>query len=308
VKPIAYPIRGLRIVTPRGREAFVSAGDEHAAAVCLRRDFDYALHRAALRRGVAFLPRFKAREGIVEERAGAARWVGVRATDGRELRADFVVIASGAHAELTLDARPKRMIRTIMGWWEGVPFRPHHVEMIWDDLVLPCYGWLFPESDTRINIGITYDDDDNRKNARELFQRFLDRHYRERLVGARALGQWRGFPIVYRYRPQRLSSPGRLVAGEAGRLTHPATGEGISQGMGSALFAADAIADVLAGRRSEEDALRRYDRLCSRSFLPSFWLGRAFRSALHTPLLDWMVSATHQPAIQRAAARFLAHF
>jgi len=46
VKPIAYPIRGLRIVTPRGREAYVSAGDQHAAAVCLRHDFDYALHRA----------------------------------------------------------------------------------------------------------------------------------------------------------------------------------------------------------------------------------------------------------------------
>jgi geranylgeranyl reductase family protein len=308
VKPIAYPIRGLRIVTPRGREATVSAGDEHAAAICLRRDFDYALHRAALRRGARFIPRFRVREGIVEGRSGLARWVGVRSADGREVRADFVVIANGAHADLTPDRRPKRMIRTIMGWWEGVDFRPHHVEMLWDDLVLPCYGWLFPESDTRVNIGITYDDDDSRKNARELFQRFLDRHYRERLARAKSLGPWRGFPIVYRYRPQRLSSPGRLVAGEAGRLTHPATGEGISQGMDSALFAADAIVDVLAGRSSEEDALRRYDRRCNRSFLPSFWLGRVFRAALHTPLLDWTVAATHRPALQRAAARFLAHF
>jgi len=308
VKPIAYPIRGLRIVTRRGREAYVSADDHDSAAVCLRHDFDYALHRAALRRGARFVPLFKARDGIVEERPGGSRWVGVRAADGREVRADFVVIANGAHATLTLDSRPKRVIHTIMGWWEGVPFRPHHVEMIWDDLVLPCYGWLFPESDTRVNIGITYDDDDHRKNARALFERFLDRHYRERLAGARALRPWCGFPIVYRYRPQRLSSPGRLVAGEAGRLTHPATGEGISQGMDSALFAAEAIADVLAGRSSEPEALRRYDRRCARRFLPSFWLGRAFRGALRTPLLDGIVAATSRPAVQRAAARFLAHF
>ena len=78
--------------------------------------------------------------------------------------------------------------------------------------------------------------------------------------------------------------------------------------MDSALFAAEAIADVLAGRSSEPAALRRYDRRCDARFLPSFWLGRAFRSALRTPLLDGIVAATHRPAIQRAAARFLAHF
>jgi flavin-dependent dehydrogenase len=309
VKPIAYPIRGLRIVTRSGREAYVSAGDRHEAAVCLRHDLDYALHRAALRRGAHFVPRFHAREGIVEPCGGGSRWVGVRAADGREVRADFVVVANGAHADaLAPDAQRKRVIRTIMGWWEGVPFRPHHVEMIWDDLVLPCYGWLFPESDTRVNIGITYDDPRNEKNARELFERFLDRHYRERLAQATKLRAWRGFPIVYRYRPGPLSSPGRLVAGEAGRLTHPATGEGISQGMDSALFAAEAIADVLAARRSEPEALRRYDRRCARRFLPSFWLGGVFRGVLRTPLLDGIVAASRQPALQRAAARFLAHF
>ena len=304
VKPLAYPINGIRIVTRRGNEAWASAGEQHGAAVCLRHDFDFALHRAALQRGARFAPHFKAREGILE----GDRWVGVRAAGGREVRARFVVIASGAHATLTPNHGPKRALQTVMGWWEGVPFRPHHVEMIWDDLVLPCYGWLFPETETRVNIGITYDDDAKEKNARQLFDRFLDRHYRERLVGAKPVFSIRGFPIVYTYRPEPLSSPGRLVAGEAGRLTHPATGEGISQGMDSALYAAEAIDDVLSGRGSERDALRRYDRRCARRFLPSFWLGRGFRGALHTPLLDWVVSAGTHPTVQRTAARFLAHF
>ena len=73
------------------------------------------------------------------------------------------------------------------------------------------------------------------------------------------------------------------------------------------LAARDARVAVVA-RRLGREALRRYDRRCDATFLPSFWLGRAFRGALHTPLLDWIVSATQQPAIQRAAARFLAHF
>ena len=304
VKPLAYPINGIRIVTRRGNEAWASAGEQHGAAVCLRHDFDFALHKAALQRGARFAPRFKAREGILE----GDRWVGVRAADGREVRARFVVIASGANATLTPNRGPKRALQTVMGWWEGVPFRPHHVEMIWDDLVLPCYGWLFPETETRVNIGITYDDDGKEKNARQLFDRFLDRHYRERLAGAKPVFSIRGFPIVYTYGPEPLSSPGRLVAGEAGRLTHPATGEGISQGMDSALYAAEAIDDVLSGRSPEPDALRRYDRRCARRFLPSFWLGRGFRGALRTPVLDWVVSAGTHPAVQRTAARFLAHF
>ena len=304
VKPIAYPIRGIRLVTRRGREASVSAGARADAAVCLRRDFDYALHRAALAQGAHFAPRFKARETIVEN----GRVCGVLAADGRTVRARFVVVASGAHAALAIDASPKRAMQAVMGWWEGVPFEAHRVEMIWDELVLPGYGWLFPETETRVNIGICYDDDAKQHNARELFERFLARHYRERLAGATPVFPIRGFPIVYTYRPRRLASPGLLVAGESGRCVHPATGEGISQGMDAALYAAEAIDDVLAGRRAETDALRRYERRCVRRFLPSFWLGRAFRGALRTPLLDWIVGAGTHPAVQRTAARFLAHF
>jgi geranylgeranyl reductase family protein len=308
VEPLAYMINGLRLVTRRGNEALVSAGDEHAAAICLRRDFDYVLHLAAIKRGARFVPHFKATQGLVEDDHGHDRWVGVRAADGREVRADFVVMASGAHARLTSNPTRKRAIHTIMGWWEDVEFTPHHVEMLWDDLVLPCYGWLFPEAENRVNIGITYDDDDKSKNARQIFQAFLDKHYRDRVAAGKQIGGLRGFPIVYTYRSHPWSSPGRLIAGEAGRLTHPATGEGISQGMGSALFAADAIADVSTGRTEEIEALRRYDRRCARTFLPSFWAGKAFRGLLHTPLLDWIVKASSIPSVQRTTARLLAHF
>jgi len=308
IEPIAYPINGLKLVTSRGNEARISAGDDRAAAICLRREFDYVLQQSAVRSGAHFVPFFNAKLGIIDDSGGNDRWVGVRAADGREVRARYTVVATGAHAKLTSNFSRKRAIHTIMGWWEGVDFTPHQIEMIWDDLVLPCYGWLFPETPTRVNIGITYDDDDKSKNARQLFEQFLDKHYGDRIATGKQIWGLRGFPIIYTYRCGSLSSPGRLIAGEAGRLTHPATGEGISQGLGSALFAADAIADILTGRRNERQALRRYNRRCARTFIPSFWLGRAFRAALHTPLLDWIVRAGSVPAVQRATARLLTHF
>lgn len=303
VKPIAYPINGLRIVTREGHDAYVSAGEQAQAAVCLRHDLDYEIHKRSLERGVRFLSGFAASEPILR----GDRWIGIRARDGREVRADWTVIANGAHTAFSTCDGPKRSIHTIMGWWEGVEYRPNTVEMFWDDLTLPYYGWLFPETETRVNIGITYEDDNKLKNARRIFQAFLHKHFRDRLAKATQLGKWKGHPIVYTYRTGSLWSPGRVVIGEAGRMTHPATGEGISQAMRSGVFAAEAIADILSGAALERRALERYDRRCATAFLPSFWAGGAFRGVLRTPFLDYVVKAGNNPRIKSATARMLAH-
>ncbi|KIG13116.1 geranylgeranyl reductase [Enhygromyxa salina] len=303
VEPISYPISGLRLVTPGGHETYLSAGDKAQAAICLRHDLDYEMHKHALERGVTFVPGFAASEAIVRNN----RWVGVRARDGAEIRADWIVVANGAHSRFSTCDGPKHTIHTIMGWWEHVGYQAHTLEMIWDPLTLPYYGWLFPETSTRVNIGITYEDGTERKNPRDLFAAFLHKHYAARLCGATQIGKWKGHPIVYTYRTGPLSSPGRVIVGEAGRMTHPATGEGISQAMRSGMFAADAIAEITSGAASERQALGRYDRRCANSFMPSFWAGGLFRSVLRTPLLDCLVRAKNMPVVKAATARMLAH-
>lgn len=303
IEPIAYPIHGIRVVSPDGSDAWMSGGDRAGAVVCLRHDLDYHIHKRSLEQGVHFMPHFAADTPILR----GDRWVGIRAKDGREVHADHVVIANGSHTTFSTLSGPKQTIHAIMGWWEGVPFRANHIEMFWDDLTLPFYGWLFPETATRVNIGITYEDDNKLKNARRIFQAFLDKHFRERLRGATPIGKWKGHPIVYSYKLGKLWSPGRVVVGEAGRMTHPATGEGIYQGMRSGMFAAEALADVIRGKASEAEAMARYDRRCATTFLPSFWVGGLFRGVLHTPFLDYVVKATHLPRVQAATAKVLAH-
>jgi len=302
VEPIAYPISGIRIVTREGHDAVMSAGDQAQAAICLRHDLDYEIHKRSLERGVKFISGFSAHEPIVR----GDRWAGIKARDGREVHADWIVIANGAHTAFSTCDGPKKTIHTIMGWWEGVDYRPHTVEMIWDDLTIPYYGWLFPETETRVNIGVTYEDDHKLKNAKRLFRAFLRKHFDERLTHAEPVGKWRGHPIVYTYRTGTLWSPGRVVVGEAGRMTHPATGEGIYQAMRSGMYAAEALADILSGA-DERETLERYDRRCATTFLPSFWAGGAFRGLLRTPFLDFMVQAGNMPAVKSATARMLAH-
>jgi flavin-dependent dehydrogenase len=219
------------------------------------------------------------------------------------------MVAGGSHCRVGLpEARLRKVIQAIMGFWDDVPFQAHHVEMIFDRALAPYYGWLFPEGERRVNIGITYEDapGGEKKNARALFQDFLDRHYAERLRGATQRGPWKGHPIVWSYEIDRLTAPGRIVIGEAGLMTHPATAEGIYQGMRSGMLGAEAVADVLAGGRDEARALAEYERRCRRRFQLSFWGGGLFRGLVRTDALDWMVRLGDTPMVQSAAARLMA--
>ena len=303
VEPHAYRVAGIRLVTPRGHESYQSAGDAVEAVICQRRVLDELILRRAQSLGVRFVPHFVA-DRLREERG---RVTGVVAKDGRIVNARVTLVAGGTHCRL-FPARARaspRLIKAIMGWWEGVPFRRGHVEMVFDPDLAPYYGWLFPESDQKVNIGITYQDPKNERNAREIFQRFLDKHYATRLRSAKQIGAWKGHPIAYSYRIRRLTSKGCMLVGEAGLLTHPATGEGIYQGMKSGVLAAQALRSLFAGE-DEAAAFARYEKSVRAAFQLSFLGGAAFRALVKTPILDWAVKVSEQPIIQSAAAKLIA--
>lgn len=304
VEPHAYWIRGLRLVTPGGRDSWQSAQGAAEAIVCKRRVLDHLLLQKALERGATFVPDFDATEAIHE----GGRMVGFRSRDGREIRAKVTMIAGGSHCRVGLpQKRPRRTIQAIMGWWDDAEFKPHHVEMIFDRMLEPYYGWLFPESETRVNIGITYEDPPGiKKNARQLFDAFLTKYYQARLLNATRVGAWKGHPVVWSYSIEKLCGPGCIAIGESGLMTHPATAEGIYQGMRSGMLGAEAIASVLDGRRDEAAAFERYERDCRKAFQLSFWGGGIFRSLVKTDALDWLVAFGDRPLVQSVTAKIMA--
>jgi menaquinone-9 beta-reductase len=301
VEKSAYRITGIRIVTPSGHESYQSAGDAIEAVVCQRRILDHLILKRAESLGVRFMPHFVA-DRLLEENG---RVTGVVAKDGRSVKARVTVIAGGTHCRLVPERRPRKLIQAIMGWWDGVPFRKGHLEMIFDPDIAPYYGWLFPENDERVNIGITYEDPKNERNARDIFQRFLDKHYAARLRPATQIGAWKGHPIAYSYRIGGLTSKGCMVIGEAGLLTHPATAEGIYQGMKSGVLAAEALRELFSGA-DEAAAFAGYERRIKSAFQLSFLGGAVFRAIVKTPLLDWLVKAGEKPMVQSAAAKVMA--
>lgn len=303
VRRLGYPINGLRLVTPGKREMRLAS--EEAAIVLLRRDFDNLLVERARSLGVDFRPGFHARELVRE----GGRVVGVRGKDGAVVRASFVLAADGAHSVFSLDPRPKRTISTLMGWWEGVPFEPHMVEMIFDRNLSPLYGWLFPEGDTRVNIGICMDGEEGGKktarNVREVFQRFLDDHYADRLRGARQIGRFKGHPISYTTWIGHTHAPGLVILGEAARITHNATGEGIYQAMKSGTMAAGAVAAALRGM-PEAEAMKRYTAELRRRFTASFVVGHVVRGLTRTPLLDGVAALYNSPTVRSTLGQVFA--
>jgi geranylgeranyl reductase family protein len=297
----AYWIKGLRLVTPGDRELVLS-GYTDAALICCRRTLDHLLLQRALSLGVRFIGDFQASYLL----ARSDRVAGFRSVDGREVQAKHTVVADGAHSQFCVDRGRRRLIQAIMGWWEGVTFEPHHIEMIFDRMVNPFYGWLFPEGPGRVNIGICYEDPRLEKNSRQLFTQFLDKHYRDHLRGAHQVGGWKGHPVAYASPIGALASPGRIVVGEAGRMTHPATAEGIYQGMRSGMLAAEVLRDVLLGNADEGAAQARYEAACCKSFGTAFRGAFVWRRFVSWGGLDLLAGAANRPVVRRQLARGMA--
>lgn len=304
IRSRANPVDSVKITAPGGGSFVLSSNA--AAVVLLRREFDYIIVRKALDLGVKLEAGVRARELIRE----GERVVGVRMADGREIRARYVLCADGAHSIFSTDPRPKRSISTLMGWWDGADFTPRQIEMVFSKSVTPLYGWLFPESDTRVNIGICIDGQDadgnkTQRNVRDVFRGFLDEHFRSQLSRATQIGNLKGHPIVYTTWIGHCTAPGALYLGEAARLTHNATGEGISQAMQSGIYAADAAADALVGLASEEEAWKRYVWQHRKRFTLGFVAGYAVRAAVRYGVIDAMAYAYDNPYVRRGVVRTL---
>lgn len=304
VRELGFPVNAVRIVTPGKREMIIKS--DAAAIVLLRRTFDHLLVQRAQALGVTVKTPFRAVE-LLEE---GGRVVGVRGFDGETVRAKVVLCADGANSIFSTDPRPKRSIATLMGWWDGVDVAPNRLDMVFDRNLSPLYGWLFPEGNGRVNIGICVDGQDasgekSQRDLRATFKQFLVDHYAQALAGATQVGKWKGHPIVYTSWVSHLSQPGALRLGEAARVTHNATGEGISQAMESGTLAAEAVARVLQQGEAEPNAWRWYLNQHRKRFTGAFLAGHALRAVVESPVLDVVADAYNHPLVRKAVVKLL---
>lgn len=301
VRERAFAIDGAVIAGMRG-EGVELRGD-HETAVLLREEFDYMLVEEAIRRGAEL------RDGVrvtqILRHGGSA--VGVKTRHDGVIEADAVIDCSGARGGFSWKTPAAGRLHTIMGWYAGVAQTSDVVEVFFDEAVRPHYGWLFPETARRVNIGICFAADADGPDARTRFADFVDRRLGPRLDGAEQLGGLVGHPVHTGWWPSRLVDRGVLIAGEAAQLVDAATAEGIYHALVSGLAAGEVLVDTFS-----EDAaptprrLARYPNLVRRRLAGRMLGGRLLMGALQTPALEAMLKLRRRPTIRKALARAFA--
>lgn len=286
-------------MSPNGREVVFSGAE--TASVLNRAELDAMLVDAALEAGAAFEHGARVTDLVMD----GARAAGVR-VDGREINARWVVAADGSRGRFGNDDRPRTALVTAIATYEGASFSPNIVEMIYDPEIAPHYGWLFPESASRVNIGICVGTNNLRsRSVRELFDSFVERHYRRRLAGAAPVGGVQGQPIVTCASIAHRATEGVLLAGEAARLSNRATGEGISYALISGRLAARAIALGIRKRASAREVARTYGRSLQWDIGPGLCAADLF--CRHgTGLLNVVAALGSTPLARRLSGRALA--
>jgi len=264
VRELAYPVPVTYVVTPRGSVFHEERpGQEYPSMLVLnRRVLDHTLLEHAVSRGV------EARQGIQVERLlkDNGDCIGVETHDGERLEAGAVVVATGAlSGRFVPGGPPPTRIVCYMGWFEGTSFDKNTAWMIYDKAFLPQYGWVFPEGDDLVNIGVGLEATMCSGRAlRRCFDLLLSQYFGKYMKTAKPVGRPRGFPIHYTYQVHDVIRDNALFVGEAGLMVDPLTGEGIAQALISGEFAAAAIAKYLASGDLED--LRDYEEAVRHKF------------------------------------------
>ncbi|WP_445632763.1 NAD(P)/FAD-dependent oxidoreductase [Nostoc sp. DSM 114161] len=280
VRKAAYPIRA-GIIGGVGGTA-VELRSHYEAAVLVRSQLDTILAHEAAHRGAQLIEDTRVEELIREN----GRLIGIKTNQGN-LEVDAAIVCNGGTSKLASAKRPGNTLRSLMGWYEGVDSIGDALEIYFDPMVKPYYGWVFPESQNRVNIGICYDAAYGDLNARQRFQQFIEERLGKRMRHASQIGYLMGHPIAVTHKPTALVQAGVLVAGEAGNLVDPATAEGIHTALASGLLAGEFMGSVLdRGTEPSFQKLAPYTQLIQKKIAPRLRAGNWFLQAAKTPILD----------------------
>jgi geranylgeranyl reductase family protein len=201
---------------------------------------------------------------------------GIMSVDARGAKGDFklrsrlVIGADGAESTVARSAGLRRTNRRHIGisqrgYVEGVCLEGGEATIWFDEDQVPGYGWIFPMPGGRANVGVGMPSESCHRFNLSVPQAFTESIARLRIrhpgckdvrLASRPVGG-----VVKTYGGiERNHFDGGLLIGDAGSFVDPITGEGITQGMESALIASQTVLDALEKGRFDAALLSRFDR------------------------------------------------
>jgi geranylgeranyl reductase family protein len=185
------------------------------------------------------------------------------------LSARLVVGADGVESAVARSAGLRRTDRRHISisqraYVEGIDVDGGETTIWFDEDQIPGYGWMFPMPGGRANFGVGILSETCHRHDLSVPKAFADGLERLRIRhpgcrNARLASKPVGGVVKMYGGIDRNSFDGGLLIGDAGSFVDPMTGEGITQGMESALIASWTVLDALESGQFDATFLSRFD-------------------------------------------------
>lgn len=297
----AHPIHGVRITSPSGIEVQTrvpaAKGLPGYGVVMPRVQLDDLILRQAVGHGAQFFGKVHVREVELGRQTVSIR--GEARGRSARYRGRATVLAVGASLPLArslgLAPNPPAYSFAARAYFENVDMPTDVLDFRFDGVPLPGYGWLFPLSDRRANIGAGYyhrSAATPSTAAATLEQLLAHPPIQDRLRRARQVGPVKGFPIRTDFARANVYAHRLLVAGESAGLVNPFTAEGIDYALESGQAAGQVLIEACAADDFGLKRMRTYERAIRQRFQSMFVIADLMRRAYMRPgLLDPLLGA-----------------
>lgn len=227
------------------------------------------------------------------------------------LQSRMVVLAVGASLKLLLKlgilTQTPRVILAARAYYEGLSGLSDRIQAHFDCVPLPGYGWVFPLSASRANIGVGFWKpfwpwQKPPASAATAMGPFLQNaKMRALLQGAQRLGPVKGYPLRIDFTSAPTYGERILLVGESAGLVSPLTGEGIDFALESGRLAAGFLGELFETGDFSLSAVASYDRMLRDHFQRLFiYLARIRRLYVNPLLLNRFAwAAESHPDLKR---------
>jgi len=296
VNQVGYRSNKLELIAPKGHTASALLPKKENLCdyllVVPRLILDNIILERALTSGTNF--QAPVRVTGIEQEGNTMLVKGEQRDKAITFRARMVIHATGANTKLLLNTgllkKMPQMVLTARTYYDGITSTVDAAQCRLDNVPLPGYGWIFPVSDTSVNVGIGLFRTGLAsrwmpKNARSAFDTFIQSPPLQKLLaGARQAGPIKGFPIRVDFARSLTFGERTMIVGEAAGLVNPVTGEGIDYGMESGKMAAEHLSHMFAIGDFSVKQLAAFDKLLRQRYQHLFVLSDRLRLLYLNPL------------------------